>query len=65
MNWLEFSKQWIEKNIPDSDVYRGNIRIYVYQLAELLNNQRHSGASFILTIHHLQKMIAALEKLLK
>jgi hypothetical protein len=59
MNWLEFSKQWIEKNIPDSEVYGGGIRVFVWQLAELLNNQKHSGMSFSLVMHYLNKMIAA------
>lgn len=59
MIWIEFCRDWIAKNIPNSGVYGSSIRVYVSQLAELLNKQKHSGASFMLTIHYLKKMISA------
>lgn len=57
MNFDDFSKHWIEDNIPVSTIYGNNISKFVKELCETIINQRHSGASFNVTANLFARLV--------
>lgn len=57
MKFKDYATIWITKHVSKSDLYGSCIRECVTQLIDLLIAQRHSGASFSLTVSHLARLI--------
>jgi hypothetical protein len=62
MNFIEFSKKWIAKNVPASDLYGNRIQKFVMELAETFSEQHHSGASAATTLHYFKALMDAYDK---
>ena len=58
MNFENFYKQWIRKNVPTSEIYGNRIEVFVAELCKNMLKQNHSGVSFTVTTSLFQQLIS-------
>ena len=59
MNIKEFAEHWMAINIPESGMYGNRIKELVFEIAETIYNQPHSGASESVLVFYAIELLEA------